>query len=230
MLYRVTVTEVTGPDIIDVDTMKKHLRVTNAQEDDVIQDLIDAGQALMADICNRVFIQQAQTLTLDYVPGGQIGWWDGVQDGAISAFQNGTLPLINPPLISVVEVATYGLDNVRSVFDPVNYFVDARDVNQFARINLNLGCIWPVSLRRYDAVEVLIIAGYPPKEDDTADYPVQAKIALKNLVAYLYEHRGEETGEDAITKSSCMGWLRPLIVHSPTIRAPRNQGRIGLSW
>jgi hypothetical protein len=205
--------------------------VTNSQDDDEIQDLISAATELMSSICNRVFLFQTQTLTLDYIPQGELEWWDGVRDGAISAFQRRDLPLINPPLVSVVEVATYDLNNNRIVYDAANYFVDNTDPDQFGRICLNIGSIWPVDLRRSNAVEVLITAGYTNDDPENIyPYPLRAKLALKQLVAYLYEHRGEEASTSAPEDSGAMGWLRPLIVYSPTIAAPRNEKRVGRLW
>lgn len=204
MMQRIGSVAVTGTEPITLIQAKAHLRVTNANDDAYIGSLISASRGLFERICRRSIVQQTFKVTLDQFPEGAWPWWDGVRDGALVSYQGRFLPIPRPPLVSVQNVTTYDLNNGATVMDPTGYFVDVSDPDQYGRICLNVGTIWPVNLRQMAAVEVAVTAGY-------AQIPPEIVQATLMMVAFLYTSRGD-CNEEACTSCGAMGWIKPFQI------------------
>ena len=161
---------------------KAHLKLDTTDDDALVTALISAARARAEWHTGRALITQAWTLWLDT-------WRDTIE-----------LPL--PPLKTVASLTTYGRDNAAHVLDSASYFVDTAS----GRITLNHGHCPPTDLRRLNAVAVAFTAGYG---DAAADVPPPLKEAILELIAFLYENRGEAPAELPL---DCLALLAPYRV------------------
>jgi len=151
---------------------KAHLKVDISDDDALITAMIAAARARAEWHTGRAAITQGWTLHLDAWP------------------QSGTIEIPLPPLQSVASVTTYARDDSATVMSASLYTVDAASAP--ARLALKIGVPPPANLRRVNAVAVAFTAGYGDAE---ADVPPLLKEAILELIAFLYENRGEAPAE-----------------------------------
>ena len=84
----------------------------------------------------------------------------------------------------------YAPDDSTMVLDPAAYQVDASSAP--ARLTLKSTVPPPTDLRAINAVAVAFTAGYGDAADDV---PAGFRAAILELIAFLYEHRGEAPAE-----------------------------------
>ena len=161
---------------------KAHLKVDVGDDDALITALISAARARAEWHTGRAMITQAWTLWLD-------AWPDVIE-----------LPL--PPLQAVTALTTYGRDDAAHVLDGASYFVDTAS----GRVTLNYGRCPPTDLRRLNAVAVAFTAGYGGA---AANVPPPLKEAILELIAFLYENRGEAPAELPL---DCLALLAPYRI------------------
>jgi uncharacterized phiE125 gp8 family phage protein len=90
-------------------------------------------------------------------------------------------------LQSVTSVTAYDDSDQASVFLAANYIVDLE--REPGRLVLRNGAVWPSATRAANAIEIVFVAGY----GDAADaVPEALQTAILHLVAFWYEHRGDE--------------------------------------
>ncbi|HEX3653731.1 MAG TPA: head-tail connector protein [Rhizomicrobium sp.] len=151
---------------------KLHLKVDTSDDDALITQLITAARARAEWHTGRPLNTQSWILWLD-------GW---PQCGIIE------IPL--PPLQSVTSVTVYALDDSATVLDPATYQVDAASAP--ARLTLKSTVLPPTNLRAINSVAIAFTAGYG---DDADDVPAGFRAAILELIAFLYEPRGEAPAE-----------------------------------
>jgi uncharacterized phiE125 gp8 family phage protein len=150
---------------------KAHLKLDATDDDALVTRMIAAARARAEWHTGRAFVTQGWTLHLDCFP----------RDRAIE------IPL--PPLVAVGSLTVFARDDQASVIDPVRYVVDAASAP--ARLVLKPTAAFPTNLRRTNAVALAYTAGY----GTAAAVPATIKEAILELVAFLYEHRGEAPAE-----------------------------------
>lgn len=157
--------------------VKKHLRVSHSNDDDLITiylkaatDYIDGEWGFLG----RAIVTQTWMLTIDEFP-----------DGAIR------IPL--PPLQSVTSVIYDDADGVAQVVSSADYYVDTASEQGWVVPIANVP--WPTTLAAANAVRIEYVAGYPPSTDSppdlTANIPFNIKAGILLLTANLMEHREE---------------------------------------
>lgn len=151
---------------------KLHLKVDTSDDDALIARLIAAARARAEWHTGRALNTQSWILWLDCWPSC----------GAID------IPL--PPLQSVSSVTVYAPDDSTTVLDPATYQVDA--TSSPARLTLKSTVSPPSNLRPINAVAIAFTAGYG---DAATDVPAGFRAAILELIAFLYEHRGEAPAE-----------------------------------
>ncbi len=151
---------------------KAHLKIDTSDEDALVTAMITAARARAEWHTGRALITQGWTLHLDAWP----------------VF--GTIEIPLPPLQSVVSVTTYARDDSATVMSPLLYTVDAASAP--ARLALKTGVPPPAGLRRVNGLAIAFTAGYG---DAASDVPALLKQAILELVAFLYENRGEAPAE-----------------------------------
>jgi uncharacterized phiE125 gp8 family phage protein len=151
---------------------KAHLKVDVTDDDALITRLLTAARARAEWHTGRALITQSWRLWRDAWP------CSGIVE----------IPL--PPLQSVASVTTYALDDSATVLDPATYQVDA--ASSPARLALKANVVPPINTRAMNAVAIEFTAGYG---DDASDVPAPIVEAILEIVAFLYENRGEAPAE-----------------------------------
>jgi uncharacterized phiE125 gp8 family phage protein len=161
---------------------KAHLKIDTADDDALIAALIPAARARAEWHTGRALVTQGWILWLDTWPE------------VIS------IPL--PPLQAVASVTIYTRDDSTHVQDPATYIVDLAA----GRLALKPSSPPPSNLRRLNAVAVAFTAGHG---DTAEDVPAPLRAAILELVAFLYENRGEAPAE---LPQDCLTLLAPYRV------------------
>ncbi|HSC17643.1 MAG TPA: head-tail connector protein [Rhizomicrobium sp.] len=151
---------------------KLHLKVDTSDDDALIARLITAASARAEWHTGRALNTQSWILWLDcWPPCGIV-----------------EIPL--PPLQSVSAVTVYALDDSATVLDPATYQVDA--ASSPARVVLKSTVLPPMNQRAINSVAIAFTAGYG---DAATDVPAGLRAGILELIAFLYEHRGEAPAE-----------------------------------
>lgn len=181
--------------VLTVAELKEYLRVDSTAEDTTLELMERAAVLKLEDLTSLKFITQVWDVFMDYWPlQSSSKWWDGVRDTAISEVvapkRNITLPL--GIANSLVQFATYS-DDEEFLEDTSNYIFD--NVGFRARVGLKLGGVWPTTiLRSNNAIRFRLNLGF----GDATAIPTDIKLAVRALVAHMYEHRGDEEKQMAI--------------------------------
>lgn len=179
---------------VSVAELRAHLR-DPADADSVLTRLIKAAREYVEEATGLALISQTRELTLDAWPGGGdgLGWWDGVQEGAISGRAPRYVELPRGPLISIASVKTYDTGNNATTWEAGNYFADTG--TRPGRLALLNGAVWPVPTRAASGIVIRYMAGYA----NAAAVPNALALAILQIAAHWYEHR-ELTAIDAVNK------------------------------
>lgn len=151
----------------------------------LIAALITSARVAAEHYTRRAFINQTIQLTRDALPyRSELGWWDGVRQGADIPAPARFLELPRPPLVSVSSVQYYDTTDSANTFASSNYFVETG--MEPGRVSLNYGAIWPVGLRGSSAIVVTYVAGYGSTRSSV---PAGITEAIKRSVALPYSSR-----------------------------------------
>lgn len=182
---------------VSVSDAKLFLRVDNNLEDGRIETLIKAATLKVEEYTSLKLVTQDVAYYLDRFPisrmGGGDDWWDGTREGAISELvpvqaQNIVLPV--GKVQSLVSFSTFGDDNVEVVSNPSDFIVD--NVGYRGRVGLKTGGIWPTTvLRANNGIKIVVRVGF----GNASAVPDDLKQAILELVAHLYENRGDQKME-----------------------------------
>jgi uncharacterized phiE125 gp8 family phage protein len=165
---------------------KLHLKIDTGDDDALITRLIGTARARGEWHLGRALITQSWRLWLDAWPC------------------SGIIELPLPPLQGVASVTVYAPDDTATVLDPATYQMDA--ASQPARLTLKSTVLPPTNLRAINSVAVEFTAGYG---DNASDVPSGISEALLELIAFLYENRGEAPAELPL---DCLALLAPFRV------------------
>lgn len=155
---------ITAPAVspISLEAAKRRLRVTTADEDSDLEDLISECTDLAEAECGRAFITRTLSLFLDGFPAG-----------------GEPVRLPRPPLQSVTWVKYYDAAGNLQTLDPAAYHVAANAEPGRIAPTAAQG-YWPVTQAgRPECVEVRYVAGY----GNAAAVPRAAKAAIGALLA-----------------------------------------------
>lgn len=169
MSCTVYLTEVLPPERepLSLEETKAHLRVTGDAEDGLIQGLIRAARAACEDYTGRALMAREFVLAIDAWPS------------------SGRLRLPRPPFLGLTRIDVVGRFGERIEHPAAGYEVDG------AGLITTVGSL-PLALRESGGIEVRYRAGYG---DAPESVPEPLRLAMKQLVARLYERRGDgETG------------------------------------
>ncbi len=165
---------------------KAHLKIDTSDDDALIAPLIAAARARAEWHTGRALVTQNWIQHLDAWPS------------------SGIVEIPLPPLQSVTSVTVYARDDSAWVMSPSLYTVDA--VSAPARLALKPDTPPPTNLRTVNAIAIAFTAGYG---DGAADVPPLLKEAILELIAFLYENRGEAPVE---LPAGALSLLAPLRV------------------
>lgn len=147
---------------------KAQCRVDTNDDDSYITSLIKASRRICEGYTHMSFYTQTWDMILDQAPP--------------------VIDLYQPPVQSVTSVYVTDDDDGNETIVPSSiYRVDL--IRQPGRLILKPGQSWP-SHTRVSGFRIRYVAGY----DDPAKIPEDLKLAVKMLVAYLYDNPGNTRG------------------------------------
>lgn len=155
--------------------MKLWLKIdSDTTDDDLITSLIETARKKAEQYCNRAFIDQTWTMSLDsqpfeiYLPKGYLD--------------------------SVTSVTVYADDGTTTAQSSDDYQVVT---GEGGMLFLESGNTWTTTTRPRDLMRVVFKVGYGASADDV---PEGIRTGIKQLVAQMYEDR-ENTELSELTKS-----------------------------
>jgi len=155
---------------MDEKEIKEHLRlsVDEDDQDGYLKSLIKAVRIYTEDVLlKRSLLQQTLEYYLDYFPRGN------------------SLLIPRPPLISVTSVIYTDSGGTAATLSSSCYSDDT--VSEPGRIVLNYGEVWPsTTLAKNNPIAITFVAGYGDKRGDV---PENIKLAMKIMIAEMYENR-----------------------------------------
>jgi uncharacterized phiE125 gp8 family phage protein len=149
--------------------MKAHARIDTEADDALASTLITAARLWAEQYTKRAFISQTWAL-----------WFDGCP------VDKTFVELPRAPLRTVDSVQVFDENDDGTAWDSGNYFVDT--AREPGRLALRSGAAWPVPGRAANGFMIEYGAGYG---DEGSDVPEPIRLAIKQLAAHWYEHRGE---------------------------------------
>ena len=174
---------------ISLSDMKAHLRIEHSDDDMTINSLISVARQYFERNYALALLEQTVLLWLDRWPssGDKSMWWDGVREGVIAdlAGSGVSLLLAVRPLLSLTEVATYGQNDAKTIWDSTKYRTSG---GLEPRLIKRDGNSWPMPGRSSDGISITYQAGFGIA---AADVPLLITHGLKELVTHLYFNRGD---------------------------------------
>jgi len=174
--------------------LKAHARIDTSADDALAAMLITAARLWAESYTRRAFMTQTWRLSLDAWP------------------ESSVVELPRPPLTNVDEITTYDDNDAGTIWGAENYYVDTG--NEPGRLALRAGRTWPVPTRAVKGISIDFTAGYGTT---ASDVPEAIKLAIKQLAAHWYEHRGEavvmgSSRHDAVANQT--GVNMPLVIQA----------------
>ncbi len=181
--------------------------------DGKLASMISAAREECEAATNRAFVTQTLKFTLPNFPrlwcGYYPGWgyimdhatWPSVQDPK----RRRIIELPRPPLISVVSIDYYDLDNTLQTVDPADYIVVGG--NQPAQIQ-PINNAWPDTYLREDAVQITFQCGYegsgsPTVPTDVSNVPAGIVQAIKMTVEKNFNPMSEDQQKQLASAITC---------------------------
>jgi len=155
--------------------VKEWLKIDITDDDALITSLIKAATLEIEKYIRRELLEKTFVLFLDTFAE------------SFFIYRRSRNILVKRSRLTSVLSIQFFIDTVLTVFDDTLY--DFTIDEQYSSIYLiNKNTIWPTTDIRKQAVQISFIAGYG---DDDTFIPEDLKLALKMLIAFLYENRGD---------------------------------------
>jgi uncharacterized phiE125 gp8 family phage protein len=147
------------------------------------------------------FVPDEDGLVQSLIQRAREGWEEATQRAAlVKTFDyymdqvpdiNAIIELPKAPLISVTSVKAYAMtensDSGGTAMSTSGYYVDT--ANEFGRVQPLMAFSFPIATREINPMIIRFTAGY---STSTTGVPEGVKTEIKQLVAKLYMHRGDE--------------------------------------
>lgn len=181
---------VTGPSlpVVSVAEVKEQSRISETEEDDLIESYIDAATAYL-DGRDGILARALVTQTWDY----SLPWFPA--ESCIA------LPLA--PVQSITSITYKDENGNPQTFAGANYFLSG-DKNWQPQVHLAYNATWPSARDEPDAVTIRAVYGY-------AVVPKPIKQAVVLLTAHQYENREPLGDEMAELPFSVRALLEPFV-------------------
>jgi uncharacterized phiE125 gp8 family phage protein len=148
---------------VDLESMRKELRVTNTSEDDLIVSKIKTARHMAEKFTESKFYTQTWEYYLECFP------------------KDDELLIPHPPLQSITSIKYYDSANVLQTWDAVNYRVNTGSQPG----SVEYVSSWPATYYRSEAIVIKFVCGYSSREL----IPEPIKDAIKLMAAHLFENR-----------------------------------------
>lgn len=187
--------------------VRDYLRVDDTIDDTIIGNLITAARIMVENYTGRTLCNKTLKLSIDYVNELDHDLWEGMRVAPDMALKQNYITLPQSPVSSVTHVKYYDDSDGETTFASTKYYVDT--VREPARVVLRNGEQWPTGLRVANGIEITYVAGFGA---NATDVPEAIRLATSQLVAYLYENRGDTQGKVIDIPQSVMPLLQPYKI------------------
>lgn len=185
---------------IDLDDIKSYLKIDNTVDDALITSLIRSATLTIEKYIKRELLTKTFKLYLDSFP-----LFPNRFNYRLITSSSFPIEVQRSRLSEVISIEFF-LDDVLTVFDASLYAFTFD--TQYAQIYLiNIDTVWPIPDIRKQSVEITFKAGFG---DTNISIPEDLKEALRLMIAFLYENRGDCTttlstgGTSQLTTSSML--------------------------
>ena len=193
--FRLKRTQDPAQEPLQVSDIKAFLRVDHDDDDAVIGNLIVVARELCEQMTGRALISQGYSLFVDSWPHKPChAWWDGQREGVMIPDYAPALDIPKAPIISVEQVLIYDGDGNAVEYASANYYVDNNGYPP--RLYLNQNAPAPTAGRTENGIEIRFTAGYGETTDSV---PEGLKQAMRQIIAHLYENRGDQANAARIS-------------------------------
>ncbi len=208
---RLTLTTAPAGPPVGLDAVKAALRLDDDRttEDALVMGLVRSAGDSCEAFTGRALVTQTWTLARDAWPGAGAeetlheGWRVGIAGRARARF----LTLPKPPLQAVVHVKTFDENDAETTWPAANYLVDTASLP--GRLVARSGQAFPTPTRAANGIEVQFTAGYGA---DPTDVPEALRQGLLQMIAFLFENRGDGAPERALHDSGAAALWQPYRV------------------
>lgn len=160
---------------VSINEVRSALRLdADADSDDYLHGLIRTARRKLEDEYRQYFIRRQVDFWVDRSPSGVL-----------------TMPL--GPLASVEAISGYDTQNLETSLSSSQWYADTASVP--GRVLLNSGVSWPSGTREINGTRLRVTLGHSSSPGGVPD-PIRE--AMTQMVAFLYEHRGEGAGAFAV--------------------------------
>ena len=189
--------------------VKDYLRLDDAVDERVLQDLIEAARMHCEEHTGRALMTQTLTLTLDAFDELADPLFEGTRTIPYKNYYKSHIDLPRAPIQSVTSVKTFDDSDNATTFATTRYFVDVQ--REPARVVLRTGETFPTALRVANAIEVIYIAGYQSR----AAVPAPLRMGMLQYIAFLYEQRGDMADPQQATRfpTAIKNLFAPYVIH-----------------
>lgn len=203
--FRVIETQPPAQEPVSLATAKAHLRVSDSNDDSLIEQLITTARLSCEGYTGRVFVTRMLGLFLDRWPVIGETRDVGLADEHGMVFTPAAIYLPRPPLASIVAVKIFSASGSSSDIPLGNFDIDA--ISTPARIAPKQGYAVPTPGRDMNGIEIEYTAGYGA----ASAVPDALQQAILSLTAQFYTNRGDG---DALSKSGVLSLLQPYRIMS----------------
>lgn len=175
--------------VVSVTELKEYLRIDNNLEDVRLAVMEAAAVRQLENYLSLKFVTQDWDVFLNYWPqDARQKWWDGVREMAISEIVSPKKKIELPLGVGqqLLEFSTFS-DEQEFPENPSDYIFDNAGVR--CSVGLKLGGVWPTTILRVsNGIRFRVRVGY----GSASSVPMEIKQAVKELVAHIYENRGDQ--------------------------------------
>ena len=166
--------------------VRDYLRVDDTIDNTIIDNLIKSARILTENYTGRTLCNKTLKLSVDFANELDHDLWEGMRVAPDLALKQNYITLPQSPVSSITHIKYYDDSDNPTTYASTKYYLDS--VRVPARVVLRNGEQWPTGLRVANGIEITYVAGFGA---NATDVPEAMRLAVSQLVAYLYENRGD---------------------------------------
>ena len=166
--------------------VRDYLRVDDTIDNTIIDNLIKSARILTENYTGRTLCNKTLKLSVDFVNELDHDLWEGMRVAPDLALKQNYITLPQSPVSSITHIKYYDDSDNATTYASTKYYLDS--VRVPARVVLRNGEQWPTGLRVANGIEITYVAGFGA---NATDVPEAMRLAVSQLVAYLYDNRGD---------------------------------------
>ena len=169
--------------------IRDYLRLDDGVDEQLLITLLKMSVDFVEKYTGRALINRTLNLFIDGIDEIDMPLWEGVKIGPDISLRKRYIELPTPPVQSVSSITYFNDDDTETTFASSKYYLD--NAREPARVYLRDGEAFPTGLRIANAMKVVYVAGYGVNRTDV---PEAIKMAMLQIIAFNYEHRGDFEG------------------------------------